>query len=1533
LNAIFLKSMSRFLLFLVALVFLADHANASEDGGLSLLKKAEIMTFYSGSTLHSWYECNSALDSISKWEMQLTDADSQLIRRLDRIKEELLLGNANSGDNMNGIFPAYGAMTNKRPDYHFSDDPQEVLAEDLLGQFIEMPSKSRKGLYKDSGVFLLMSTTNADLGIVNVLIDFLNNATAAYVIRPHELRGLIPCDLEDGLCLQNLDASDWERLIAHFGADEILLLTLDSKAQFSSDVHYKGLRIQRFDKDSSALTFENYVEAFKTDKIPNKHDVIWLLIFGMFVSFVVLTAGGLFDYAEGSFIYVRDWQTVLHAKKNLFAIVFSIVVVNVVLLGSNSFAPDLNEYIWSSQAILWLLCIILLPPIAACVLTYFAMWRLMKDWSVNEMSNYSRLIQAAFLSAYVWFFSFDLLAGPTGDLKLYIIELSLASVFTLSPAWVMGKVITQVVQGGQDRRQLMVGVSVAILSWALLCIALYLSISNNLLLSNWLHLGGFVLAVIYLVILPKLKRKLNREGAEVLDGAAELGNPLENFTQGLNWNDAQSSLNRWVDDNESSVFLLRGVAGSGKTRFMKYWRDQLNERDSGKHLVLFGDFNEVHNDKVVDFEPFIEAINSNLATKNEEWNGVFRDNSSAVESGVKFLSTLGNAAGIPLGEGTGDENRGVKDVAGRFLNMCNQKHSNGTSITIILDNYAWATSDEKSRRLLFELIERLEISPPHRRSLRFVLTFAEQEDNSNSAFLLNELEEGEFHLSKWKGLLGWDSDNEDSLKSSVQNWLTSLEDERAWHSQESPSRISKKLKQHLSNRIHEVIKETDLTKSILGVPSPGDVLKYIQLLEKGGYVEMRGQFIELAKDPVNSGIPIMEGELIESTRRFEALEFESRQLLVSAAHIGFKFDAELLAEIWKMDLLLVLRVLDGPGVEGIFIRDRSNEDNIYAFLNRDIHQRAKRGFAADGSTDRIRQVIIEFQKRALEHVYKKGDAYMLSMDLEVLNSTALDCLNYLGVDQVSKVTSKILLVAAYRNLLVGNDDMVSDFIRNWRRLVLVRRQIPVEMRRVRPDLQSDLEWLGQVLRALNEGHRNLNLAFDDLQQRSAMKSFLHLNEVVTLDGGGIVYLALLEESRLVLDSARVLEPEWAAWQESLIRDWRPTDRVDLELEKDFILACRSRVGSTVAIEEIEAKIPVNEVELKGKVLRKLASMPDYERSQEFSFAAIRHQMLLMRVVTSEEVELDGSTLLIHLQLLHDRFGSVRDREGTNYCFLLNVIRKNFPDDPEVQLAVPRMMIEAGKCQGVRFTRNSGYHWLAMNHIELKQFDKAEKILNEYGDLLLNEGAAASEFQYVLKPLLSLGASDPSGDGFKAFFALKLKMYESLRIISWNLKSEISKVLSDDFSMEHLSGSDLKISSEVERNASTGTLMMMNLLKLVSRIAIADGDLDEAEIHDLSETALACGAHLNLTVSAEVMEEMMGWLNVWKSNLEEDKEAFMAENTVEFERTIEEVNVQCSDGEKRQIVRLCQIVAASDGVVEESEQNLLDALKKGLILDE
>ena len=64
-------------------------------------------------------------------------------------------------------------------------------------------------------------------------------------------------------------------------------------------------------------------------------------------------------------------------------------------------APALNEYYRSPEAMLWILGMVVLPPLAAVLVTYVLMWRTMKDWAVNEMSNFSRMIQAAFLATYV----------------------------------------------------------------------------------------------------------------------------------------------------------------------------------------------------------------------------------------------------------------------------------------------------------------------------------------------------------------------------------------------------------------------------------------------------------------------------------------------------------------------------------------------------------------------------------------------------------------------------------------------------------------------------------------------------------------------------------------------------------------------------------------------------------------------------------------------------------------------------------------------------------------------------------------------------------------------------------------------------------------------------------------------------------------------------------------------------------------------------------------------------------------------------
>jgi len=1503
--------------------------NAAEEIDSLLLKKAEVMTFYSGSTLHSWYECNAALDSLAEWEASIVSGGYNDSVRFERLIKELNVGHENSAANMNGVFPSFGAMTNQRSDYHFIDDAGEVLAEDLVGEFIEMPCQSRKGPYRDNGVFMLMSTSDANLELANVLIDFLGSETSAYIIRPHELSGVVPCDLEDASCLRAMSADEWNELLTYYDTDEVFLLTMEQKQEFSSDVIYLGLRVERFDSGAKSLVFENYLEGFKTDKTETSTHVIWLLILGMVVSFLVLTALGLFDYSEGEFFYVRDWQTALHAKKNAFAIVCSAIMVNATFWAAGEMAPALNEYIWSPSAMLWIAGIICLPPIIAMIFTYIAMWKFMKDWSVNEMSNYSRLIQSAYLAAYVWFFSSNLVAEPDGKLSYYVLELGLASVFTLSPSWVIGKVIAQIVKGSSRPQQLMMGVFVAVLSWVLLGVAMLFSIANEVELSNWLHIGGFALAVVYLIILPKLS-KVESSSTELAEAEHGFNHPVELMKAGLNWDRVEQDLDTWLETRQSSVFLMRGAAGSGKTRFLREWKASKNQHDPN-NWVLFGDFQEVHNDEIVDFEPFVEAVISLDKTNNSEWKGIFKDTTKSAEWVASKGSQVFEAvSGLSLGGGEVDENRGVKDIAGRFLKECANKQSQGITITIILDNYSWATSDEKSRQLFFELERRLRITPPHRRPLNFILAMDLPWDGKGDEILIKEFEEQDVPITECQLELGWaaESGDQNSLKHCVEEWLNSIESEHSWKRPGDALRISKKLTTHLKRRVYELIGKEG--EEIKNVPSTGDLLKYLQLLESAGFVETQGQFIEFLGLPAEANIPIVQGELIENTKRFEALDDNSRQFLVSAAHTGFKFDAELLAEIWKMDLLHVLRILDNPNVEGVFIRDQSKEDNIYSFINRDIHQRVKSGFVVDGTSNRIRQMIIEFQKRALDHFYRKGDDYMLATDLEVLNSTAFDCIKYLDIESVRRRASKMILVAAYRNFLAGNESAAAEFTFAWTDLVLRRRKITPAFDPPIDGLRCDLEWLDLVLKTMNEGKRNLNLMFKNIKERNALKSFLKLHQE---EGGSWcqrVYLNLLEESRLVIDSMEDVQDEqgtsksdWELWITQLIADWRPSEELEIELEKDFLLACRKEVVDVETIELIEGKVPDHALGLKGKVLRKLASISPPNRGQLFALSALKHQLKVVRIFVDDE-EVKEDTILEHLEPLGEYYGDIKRVDGSDYCFLLSAISKNFPDNELVQRHIAKQMISAGVKQGVIFTRNLGHHLLGMSYIRTNELEKARSTLLNYGEVLLNEGAAAKEFQFVLEPLLKLGKAYPNGADFSAFMEMKSKMYESLRIISSKLKSEILKSFqTEDLPVESARVEDRAVDSERLHRTQ-------HLLELVCRIAIADGELDENEIYDLSETALACCLHLNLPASQSVLDNMMIQLNGWREELEKDKEIFLEKNRLDFENRVQHVDRICNDAEKRQIIRLCKILAKSDGAVDPSEQELLDCLDKGLV---
>lgn len=1525
-----------------------------------LLQKAEVWSFYSGNTLHSKYECLQATDSVSAWLTQLSSDDSLARQRMGRILEELEIGADNSSDNLNGIYPAFGGMTGQRLDYLIIDDPDEALAEELVSQFLNMPSQSRKGKYKDSGVFMIVTTDSCELEMVNVLMDLLNAESSAYVLRPHELKGVVPCDIEDASCLQSLSAKDWRRILDSYNTKDLLLLTLKQKTEISDDISYMGLHVQRFTRGDEALTFENYVEGFKTNKILARTKASLLIVLGFVLSFLTLTLVGVLDYSEGRFLFVDDWKTKLHAQKNVTSLTVSMVVVALTFYAGSQVAPGLNEYHRQPKAILWLLGMVAIPPLSAVIATYVLMWKFMKKWSVNNMADYSRMIQAGFLATYVWMFYWNSISHPDDQLSTRIGLLLFAGVFTLSPSWVMGHSLFQLTGGGAKRGKVVMTAGVALLSWGLIAWSMVFAYADEHRTSDAFHIGGFLLAVGYLWILPKILRKpvYSVERSE----SYGIHQPVQDLETGLNWGEVRRSMTAWMNTPDSTpVCIVKGKTGSGKTRLIRSWQNSENARDD-KTLVLLGDFGAISAEDAKDFEPFVEAVYSGGSRlEQQDWLSVFKDMTHLASSLSEAAERSAALMGISFPESEVDESRGVFDVASSFLAMAEKKRKNGTNLVLVLDNYSWSTSDEKSRKLLLEIVERLDQLNHTKRPLKVVLVFDESSINeTTNNQLLEELKKAVKDPIWGSSMeqLGWNASSPDVLKTSISEWVDALGEEVQWE-EGRRLKMAKKLREHLKNKALDLVPndKEGLQAIIRRTPSTGDFLSYLGRLQDEGFIGVQGEEITLVKNPDSIKIPLDQGMVAEIAGRFNALTDDDQKLLVSAAHIGFRFDAQLLAEIWKMDLLRVLAALDSPNVEQVFVIDQSSDDNVYSFVNRDVHQRLKEGFDLEESS-RVRQMMVEFQKRALRHIYAQGDKYLMSVDLEVLNATAVDCINYVDVEFIQEFTSKTLLVAAYRNFTSGKTNAGEVYMQSWVKLVLLRKQVPLETG-LGDDISSDMTWLALILDHLNESDRSLDLVLGDgakTPERKGVRGLLRLLlQRQCADGrqdGGRVYLALIDEARCKLGTRRQDDAPHAYqqicdWYDELVAKW-PYQDVGLQLEFDFLeslgreqkdakqhdesSAIEKLVNTLNGFEQLDDRLIV----LKGKALRNLANRPKSTRSEAFLLRAIEHQLDVMHMRDMGEV-VTLESIFDSLENLHEVLGTRRHKEGANYCFLLGAAANQIAQTPEGKTKLSQWMIEAGERHHMKFTRNRGLSLKAQRLIELKRFDEALKTLLLYGRLLLKEGADATDFKFPLKGLLELGQSN--GEDYSGYFKMMSEMYESLRIVSKRLKMDLGKMLDkspeylDD--LEALSSSKLLGSfSEEDPQSQRGTTEMHvvnHLLDLLARIAISDGELTDDEIHDLGEMALAICLHMHLDSSEEVVATMNGNLLQWKKESENDREGFLESNKRGFKQVAQQIDNECSNTEKRQILRLCNLVATSDGEIDLAERELLGIAKASILV--
>ncbi|MFM7766635.1 MAG: hypothetical protein ACKO9S_02115, partial [Bacteroidota bacterium] len=212
--------------------------------------------------------------------------------------------------------------------------------------------------------------------------------------------------------------------------------------------------------------------------------------------------------------------------------------------------------------------------------------------------------------------------------------------------------------------------------------------------------------------------------------------------------------------------------------------------------------------------------------------------------------------------------------------------------------------------------------------------------------------------------------------------------------------------------------------------TPGDVFGYLALLEQRGYLKIDGQVLRLSGDPeLDGGLNLKSGRSGVMSASFLQLETDDRLLLESAAHVGFKFDADILSAIWKRDILSVIRQLERLEKAG-FVKDLHEEDNLFSFKDKEIHRiiRTHEETKGEDIDEGVRQLVIEYQKRIIQSIASKGDTYIASLDLDILQSTISRCFKYSKIDMIRNYTPLIGLYTSLKYVQGGKPNKAADIL-------------------------------------------------------------------------------------------------------------------------------------------------------------------------------------------------------------------------------------------------------------------------------------------------------------------------------------------------------------------------------------------------------------------------------------------------------------------------------------------------------------------------
>lgn len=1520
-------------------------SNKSKDLWDDYYKKATVATFYSSTVLNGYDELNFASLYTDSAELY-AKSDPLRLKQIHDLRVEHQLSREIASENVNFLYPAFSLMAGYRKDFNYRDEAPEILIENLLEKTLELNDPLNKGSLKENTDYLLLTFDPYDSLYFTVASDYLGSNSGHYCIRYHEVESILSTSGIARFKANQLIEEDWELICNYYGIDQLINLSIKDQGSVIPGLYYKGIYLNYYTKDDG-FQYLNYFETFKVDK----SDSWSLSIFGVALINVLLTFIGLFlisstqfsasgrgvKIGKYKFRYFRNSETLRDSSLVLLASLLSVAGVN--SLGA-SFTPDINAFYGEPGVKIWVAFQTIAPFVFSLGGCYLALFKF-PNIVVNSSLGYSRILYASIMIPLAVLSYYEYQAELFPDFLYKYLDL-IPFISCVFVALFLGKFINGLFKGTDYKWTGFLFISITIL---LLLIGFYFELRQLFIWANGTYIINGILSLLTLYksdTLDFFKVERIRLDSGDLEQSNSISNPASYFQEGYK-RDVLKWLNEIIQRSSDvkNVILLGGKSGMGKSRLIKEWMSNQLNSSSNSLAMFIGDCNESKDGTGTLYEPFFEAfclkgelVCSDVLPQLKKFDKGFFTNRTQISQGLSnIVSTASSIGSVDLSAVLSVEDnssRSVKEIVIELIDSLIDRFLKDSisdrKLILIIDDFQ--NIDESTRDLLTQFIKTIRLRTKFASRIKILIVHT-LDDVGQEVMQVSEFKK--FLLEEYESLPETERFEESILDIDQELFMSEVFSSREF-------RISKNeigafsfgpiLKGHMEY----------LSRSNPNQLTPGDIFSYLAALEGESILKYDGSVIRLNREPNDGEIKIQGSRIGIIKSRFLELDESARNLLESAAIIGYKFDAEMLANIWRKDLIEIIGDLEK--LEGRFVIDLNNEDNIYAFCDKISHSVIFEIALIQRGQSEVRQLVVEYQKRIIKSI-ASGNQYenLRRLDVDILVSATERCFKYSNIDEIKHYTTVIGFEAVNKLASLGKREKA---LRLFERLLRFSKGNHSE---------SDIRKISQILMELTRTNRktsdfdydiNGKYFLDELHAKARQKADKYYNDEDYLSNPfvSISVVILGGIMQFYLDSRK-----------------SSTENISLEngleqrIEKRLILINELYQNGSFNDPWANARIVYYKVLIDGELLTQLplalktamtAGYNDlvgeisrhYSMLREISFDQRRNALLISLQTFNNENSLVEQSIdqiptdVTPEDMIEQVFKIVNSQTLSNqkardFNMLLSRMREflyhDCRDMPNT-LKICDLSMQLSSKLGDQIGMILGLSYKGASLFHEKKFESSIAIYYQYFELLVRSSKNINDFLYPLEGLLQNGNAI---NDLSEFLRAKEELYEHLlylgtaainKKLNYSLYDK-SQSLSSLFEFSHIAKIE---SSGIEEMTEEQKNTILTILRILFGISIADGSIDEGELYDLRESCIALSYSLNLDRDAVISQIPLVTGEFEKLKVDERIDLFekSCRNLIEFGNKQYAVTV----------LSLCIDMAKADGVLTESEQNLIQIAK-------